>query len=47
MSTILALAVVSVLTVAYVLTEHPILFVALAVAGRRSSVRRCRSPRPR
>lgn len=33
MSTIVALAVVSVLTVAYVLTEHPILFVALAVAA--------------
>lgn len=33
MSTIVALAVVSVLTVAYVLTEHPLLFVALAVAA--------------
>lgn len=33
MSTIVALAVVTVLTVAYVLTEHPILFVALAVAA--------------
>lgn len=33
MSTIVALVVVSVLTVAYVLTEHPLLFVALAVAA--------------
>ncbi len=33
MSTIAALAVVTVLTVAYVLTEHPLLFVALAVVG--------------
>jgi hypothetical protein len=32
-STIVALVVVSVLTVAYVLTEHPLLFVALAVAA--------------
>lgn len=33
MSTIVALAVVTVLTVAYVLTEHPLLFIALAVAA--------------
>jgi len=33
MSTIAALAVATVLTVAYMLTEHPLLFVALAVAA--------------
>lgn len=33
MSTLIALAVVTVLTVAYVLTEHPLLFIALVVAA--------------